>query len=143
MTARFSKMVAKLPRFKALHKVDVDVTPTSQAEMEQYVRIYSRVDGNEVLLPPADWGFTFDDVMAKDAEIKADAMADLRTKRNELLQEADSVTMSCYSRNIPVPADWATYQQTLRDLPENSSPDYDDAGQLTGVTFPMAPATKP
>jgi hypothetical protein len=144
MYARFSKMVAKLPQFQKLHKVDVDATPASQAEMEQHVRVYERgPDGQEVLIPPHAWGFTFSDVMAKDAEIKADALALLRDKRNALLTETDKITMMCYSRGIPVPADWATYQQELRDLPANSSPDLADNGSLAGVTWPTQPTTKP
>lgn len=143
MTARFSKMLAKLPQFQNLHKVEVDATPTSQSDMEQSVRVYSRVDGVETLLAPADWGFTFADVVAKDAEIKADAMAQLREKRNALLTETDKVTMMCYSRGIPVPADWSAYQQALRDLPANSTPDLADDGSLTGVTWPVQPTTKP
>lgn len=143
MTARFSKMLAKLPQFQNLHKVEVDATPTSQAEMEQHVRVYSRVDGIETLLTPSDWGFTFADVAAKDSEIKAEAMAQLREKRNALLTETDKITMMCYSRGIPVPADWSAYQQALRDLPANSSPDLADDGSLTGVTWPVQPTTKP
>ena len=143
MTARFSKMLAKLPQFQTLHKVEVDTTPTSQSEMEQDVRVYSRVDGIETLLAPADWGFTFSDVMAKDAEIKAEAMAQLRETRNALLTETDKITMMCYSRGIAVPADWSAYQQALRDLPANSSPDLADDGSLTGVTWPVQPTTKP
>lgn len=143
MTARFSKMLAKLPQFQDLHKIEVDATPGSQSEMEQHVRVYSRVDGVEVELAPADWGFTFADVAATYAQIKAEAMAQLREKRDALLAETDKVTMMCYSRGIPVPADWSNYLQALRDLPANSSPDFADDGSLAGVTWPTAPATKP
>lgn len=144
MTARFTKMVAKLPQFQTLHKVVVGATPASQAEMEQSVQVYERdADGNDVLVPPHAWGFTYSDVAAKDAEIKAEAMAQLREQRNVLLTETDKVTMMCYSRGIPVPADWSAYQQALRDLPANSSPDLADNGSLTGVTWPVQPITKP
>lgn len=143
MTARFSKMLAKLPQFQNFHKVEADATPTSQAEMEQHVRVYERGINGEVLVPPSAWGFGYDDVMAKDEEIKAEALAMLRDQRNALLAETDKVTMSCYSRGIPVPADWAAYQQDLRDLPINSSADLADDGSLTGVTWPTQPTTKP
>ncbi len=143
MTARFSKMLAKLPQFQNLHKVEVASTPTSQVEMEQHVRVYERGPEGEVLVPPHAWGFSFSDVMAKNAEIKTEAVSQLREKRNELLAETDKITMMCYSRGIPVPADWSAYQQALRDLPANSSPDFADNGSLTGVTWPAQPTTKP
>jgi pyridoxine/pyridoxamine 5'-phosphate oxidase len=144
MTARFSKMVAKLPQFQNLYKVVVGATPASQAEMEQSVQVYERnFDGKDVLVPPHAWGFTYSDVASKDVEIKAEAMAQLREQRNALLTETDKITMMCYSRGIPVPDDWSTYQQDLRDLPENSSPDLADDGSLIGVTWPTQPATKP
>jgi hypothetical protein len=143
MTARFTKMVAKLPKFQTLHKVVVSATPASQAEMEQHVKVYERGPEGDVLVPPPAWGFTFADVAAKDVEIKADALGLLREQRNALLAETDKITMMCYSRGIPVPADWSAYQQTLRDLPANSSPDLADNGYLTGVTWPTQPVTKP
>lgn len=143
MTARFSKMLAKLPQFQKLHKVEVEVTPTSQAKMEQHVRVYERGTEGEVLVPPHAWGFSYADVMAKDSEVKAEALAQLREKRSELLAETDKITMMCYSRGIPVPADWSAYQQELRDLPANSSPDFADNGALTGINWPTAPTTKP
>jgi hypothetical protein len=143
MTARFTKMLAKLPQFKTMHKVVVNLTPTSQAEMEQHVQVYERCPEGDVLMPPPAWGFSYDDVIAKDAEIKADALAMLREQRNALLAETDKITMMCYSRGIPVPADWSAYQQNLRDIPANSSPDLADDGSLIGVTWPTQPATKP
>jgi hypothetical protein len=143
MTARFSKMLAKLPQFQNFHKVEVELTPTSQAEMEQHVRVYERSSEGEVLVPPHAWGFGFSDVTAKDAEVKAEALAQLREKRNELLAETDKITMMCYSRSIPVPDDWSAYQQELRDLPTNSSPDFADNGTLIGVNWPTVPSTKP
>jgi hypothetical protein len=144
MTARFTKMLAKLPQFQTIYKVVVNSTPASQAEMEQSVQVYERdPDGKDVLVPPHAWGFGFSDVMAKDSEVKAEAMAQLREKRNELLAETDKITMMCYSRGIPVPADWSAYQQELRDLPANSSSDFADNGSLTGVTWPTQPTTKP
>ena len=45
----------------------------------------------------------------------------LRSKRNELLKECDWITLKSYSRNEPVPEEWKTYMQTLRDLPANTT----------------------
>lgn len=143
MTNRFVKLVAKLPRFQSLTRVEVDAVPTDEASMQSILRVFARVDGVETQLAPADWGFTYADVMAKDAEVRADAMEKLRKERDALLLDGDKITMMCYSRGIPVPDDWKTYQQALRDLPATSSPDFDGAGALTGVTWPTKPSTKP
>ena len=35
---------------------------------------------------------------------------------------------------------WLTYRQELRDLPSNSTPSFDENGQLTGVTWPIPPS---
>jgi hypothetical protein len=143
MTYRFVQMVAKLPRFKELLRVDVESAPVDEASMQDAIRVYARVDGVEVQLPPSEWGFTYADVIAKEAEIKDAAMQKLRKERDELLADGDKITMMCFSRGIAVPDDWKTYQQALRDLPANSDPDFSAIGELTGVDWPVKPTTKP
>ena len=44
----------------------------------------------------------------------------LRTQRNNRLAECDWVTLKAYSTDTPVPDEWKTYMQTLRDLPANT-----------------------
>ncbi|PTT75173.1 hypothetical protein DBR42_29465 [Pelomonas sp. HMWF004] len=48
-----------------------------------------------------------------------------RAKRDELLAACDWVVTRAYERGQPVPADWATYRQALRDWP--SQPGWPDA----------------
>lgn len=134
-------MASLLPVFKKLGRIEVDATPTDETSMHKLVRVYA-IRGSTPL-PPSEWGFTYAEVMAQEAAVKAEAMAELRKKRNALLQEADAITMSCYSRGIPVPVEWATYQQALRDLPATSSPNFSDSGKLVGVVWPVKPSTKP
>lgn len=143
MTYRFSQMICKLPRFKELVRVDVDSTPTNDESMQSALRAYAKVDGVETQLPPSKWGFTYADVLEKEAEVKAAAMVQLRKRRDELLAETDKITMMCYSRGIPVPQEWSEYQQALRDLPAESDPDFDDIGNLIGAAWPTQPSTKP
>lgn len=45
----------------------------------------------------------------------------LRLKRDELLKKCDWITLRSYSRNEPVPEEWKTYMQALRDLPANTT----------------------
>lgn len=44
----------------------------------------------------------------------------LRTQRNKRLAECDWVTLKAYSTDTPVPEQWKTYMQALRDLPANT-----------------------
>jgi hypothetical protein len=111
--------------------------------MKNSIRIYVKIDNIESILPVEDWGFTYNDIIQQESLIKEEAMVELRQKRNEYLKETDKITLICYSKNIPVPSEWTTYQQTLRDLPENSNPDFDSNGYLTGVSFPNKPSIEP
>ena len=61
----------------------------------------------------------------------------LREERNQKLVETDwtqnrDVTLSNDS-------DWQTYRQSLRDLPSTASPELDENGQLSNVTWPTKP----
>ena len=44
----------------------------------------------------------------------------LRRQRNKRLAECDWVTLKAYSTDTPVPEEWKTYMQALRDLPANT-----------------------
>lgn len=63
-----------------------------------------------------------------------DAMdaASVRFKRNELLSDCDWVVVKSLETSTPVPQDWATYRQALRDIPQQ-------AGFPHNVTWPTQP----
>ena len=69
-------------------------------------------------------------------------MKQLREERNKNLLETDKF------KSIPdwphpteeVKQDWLTYRQELRDLPANATPQLDDNGFLTNVTWPTPPS---
>ena len=79
-----------------------------------------------------------EEINAKIKEMKiAEPMRILREKRDILLRETDwtqnrDVTLSNDS-------DWQTYRQSLRDLPSTASPELDENGQLSNVTWPTKP----
>jgi len=145
MSAKISMMLGMLPQFQNFSKCEVDGTPSNEQEFLVSVRVYQRDQetGTSKLVDPAEWGFTYADVMAQEPALQAFAMAELRKKRDALLVESDSVTMKCVSRGMPIPDEWKAYQEALRDLPTDSTPDYDSAGALTGINWPTEPATKP
>ena len=65
----------------------------------------------------------------------------MRKEREKRLQEVDWIVNRAYSSAQPVPTEWATYMQALRDLPSNSTPKLNDAGQLdmSSVDWPVKP----
>ena len=60
----------------------------------------------------------------------------LRNKRNELLKESDWTQMSDSPLTDSKKTEWATYRQSLRDLPSNNS----SATSIDDVTFPTEPS---
>ena len=115
--------------------------PTNESEFNQYfVKIIGSTNDNMAIesTNPSDFGVTWSQVETKLTELQnAEPMRLLREKRNILLRETDwtqnrDVTLSNDS-------DWQTYRQSLRYLPSTASPELDDNGQLTNVTWPTKP----
>ena len=115
--------------------------PTNESEFNQYfVKIVGSTNDNMAIesTNPSDFGVTWSQVETKLTELQnVEPMRLLREKRDILLRETDwtqyrDVTLSNDS-------DWQTYRQSLRDLPSTSSPELDDNGQLSNVTWPTKP----
>jgi len=97
---------------------------------KNYIEFFEHVN------PVPSW----EQIQAKIAELEAaEPMRLLRMQRNRLLQESDWVTIKAYSQGVEVSAEWKTYLQALRDLPENSEPSLDEQGNLTNVIWPTPP----
>ena len=52
--------------------------------------------------------------------IDAQPLKDLRKERNKRLTDCDWVVTRATSTDTPVPEEWKTYMQALRDLPSNA-----------------------
>lgn len=52
--------------------------------------------------------------------IDEDQAKAVRETRNKLLLECDWVVIKAYEYNEPVPAEWESYRQQLRDLPQQT-----------------------
>lgn len=65
------------------------------------------------------------------------ALDALRDLRNLKLNETDWRMTSDYPGTNQ--ADWQTYRQALRDLPETQTPSLDENGNLTNVNWPTPP----
>jgi hypothetical protein len=112
-------------RHKAIYKTHPDVVTISGN------RAYDN-DGNEIALDQ-------DLILNKIAELEAaEPLRLLRIQRNQLLQETDWTQ----NRDVTLAndAEWAAYRQSLRDLPNTATPELDEYGNLTNVTWPEKPA---
>ena len=73
---------------------------------------------------------------------KSEALKILRIERNEKLSETDWVVIKSNENGIPVPENWKTYRQLLRDLPTTQSPNLTNTGHLdyNSFTWPTKPS---
>ena len=81
---------------------------------------------------------SIEQINAKFQELNAaEPMRLLREERNRKLSETDWTQ----NRDVTLTndSDWQTYRQELRDLPSTASPNLDENGQLTNVTWPKKP----
>ena len=108
------------------------------------------VKAMELLIPEAGWRVTNDiinlsecpsnvtetQIIEKANELFAlEPMRLLREERNRKLQETDWR----FRTDLNPSQEWIEYSQALRDLPSTASPELDDNGQLTNVTWPTKP----
>ena len=92
---------------------------------------YHNINGNRVQ-------FTAEEETARDAEEKAwsdgavgRAQANLRSRRNNLLEETDFYALS----DVTMSNDMKTYRQNLRDLPDGKN----TVEKCNNATFPTKP----
>ena len=113
--------------FLANFEIQVDVEPIPDS------KVVRAIFSND----PADFGFTYSDLLAEIAKIEAaEPMRLVREIRDDLLLETDWMANS---DSPDMTAAWKTYRQELRDMPATSSPTADDFGGFTGVVWPTKP----
>ncbi len=65
----------------------------------------------------------------------------LREERDNKLLETDKYSINDWPHaSEEVKQAWMTYRQALRDLPANSTPRFDENGELINVTWPTPPS---
>lgn len=78
-------------------------------------------------------------VQAKIAELEAaEPLRLLRIERNLILQQSDWRDLPSYPGTDQEA--WRTYRQALRDITETQTPELDEFGNLTNITWPEEPA---
>ena len=105
--------------------------------LEDGAEIYKVIQKYVTLPPPGYWsyGTTWDSINFPDEYEKPPRdnfeedlqellvkkrWKELRTERNRRLAECDWVVIRATSTDTPVPEEWKTYMQALRDLPANT-----------------------
>jgi len=82
-------------------------------------------------------------ITAKITELEtAEPLRVLRQERDKRLVACDWVVTKANELGTEVPAEWKTYRQALRDLPETATPTLDEMGNLdvSSVTWPSEPS---
>ena len=82
---------------------------------------------------------TEEEIQAKIAELEAaEPLRLLRIERNRILQQSDWRDLPSYPGTDQEA--WRTYRQALRDITETQTPELDEFGNLTNITWPEEPA---
>jgi len=95
---------------------------------------YKMVNGERVQLTAEEEATRDAEEAAWESGTKDRAMANLRSKRNNLLKETDHYGLS----DVTMSEDMTTYRQELRDLPSTVADD-DEASDVDAITFPTKP----
>ena len=85
---------------------------------------------------------TKEQVQEKIIELEAELpMKYLRFKRDKLLKESDVYSLPDFPHsNDTIKQAWLSYRQALRILPASSTPELDENGVLTNITWPTLPS---
>lgn len=112
--------------------------PTSEKEFNTMFTKVTGEDSNGVAIESSDtsdFDVTWSEIESALADGGIVAMAELRKQRDELLKETDWLANS----DVTMSDAWATYRQSLRNLPSNSPNVSWDGTNLGNVTFPTKP----
>lgn len=90
-----------------------DVHPYTRPVAPEYdPQTANLVDGDFSQDTVGNWSLSY----AVEQQPLEQAERNIRLRRDGLLQETDWVVAKSYERGEPVPSDWASYRQALRDI---------------------------
>ena len=96
---------------------------------------YHNINGNNVQFTAAEETARDNEETAWANAAPARALADLRDKRNRLLQSSDWEIMQELEKGNAISDEMKTYRQALRDLPNGK----DTVAKCTNATWPTKP----
>ena len=96
---------------------------------------YHNINGNKVQFTEAEETARDNEETAYANAAPARALADLRSKRDNLLISSDWEIISELEKGNAISSDMKTYRQALRDLPDGK----DTVAKCTDATWPTKP----
>jgi hypothetical protein len=102
--------------------------PCSRSSQPAYDELVSRLADGEFTQEQDSWVLSYEVVQFPDSI----AQENIRTRRDELLQESDWIVVKSYERGEAIPQEWLDYRQSLRDVTEQ-----------TGFPYSVVWPTKP
>ena len=116
--------------------------PTNESEFNQYFfKVVGVTEHGHAVESnnSDDFGITWYEIENKKNELEAaEPLRLLRIERNQILQQSDWRDLPSYPGTDQEA--WRTYRQALRDITETQTPELDEFGNLTNITWPEEPA---
>ena len=118
------------------HEFVVRCEPTTEEEYNSNVYYVSGAAVNGTAIFSDTKPYTWSQIQTELPFVEFDnAMADLRAKRNALLNETDYIIIKAKETGTTIPTAWKTYRQALRDITENIT----TVEEVNAVVFPNKP----
>jgi len=133
-------MNSRVSAFDALVKMKAPMYKCSPAAIYDLDVDYNNIVWNDDATP--EQKPTKEQVQEKIIELEAELpMKYLRFKRDKLLKESDVYSLPDFPHsNDTIKQAWLSYRQALRILPASSTPELDENGVLTNITWPTLPS---
>ncbi len=111
--------------------------PTTEEEWkDNYTEQIGKTEDNCAIMSndPTKWVVTWKQIDDLQAKLKVDLpLVDLRFERNYLLTETDWVVAKSIETGTPIPDEWKTYRQALRDITKTAT-------SMDDVVWPTKPS---
>jgi len=110
--------------------------PTTEEEYNNNVDFVSSIDINGFAIFSDTKFYTWSQIQTELPLVEFNnAMEELRTKRNALLEETDYIVIKAKETGTTIPTAWKTYRQALRDITEGLT----TVEEVEAVIFPEKP----
>ena len=110
--------------------------PTTEEEYNNNVDFVSSIDINGFAVFSDTKFYTWSQIQTELPLVEFNnAMEELRTKRNALLEETDYIVIKAKETGATIPTAWKTYRQALRDITEGLT----TVEEVELVVFPEKP----
>lgn len=106
-----------------------DVYPYTRPAVPEYDSLSYEVRDGSFEQVDGEWSLPY--VVQQQEDVYAER--NIRSRRDNLLQETDWIVIKSYERGANIPAEWELYRQALRDVTNQ-------AGFPYNITWPLGPS---